>query len=383
MKVSMIRYRKKITGNIKVDGMTKILVKRLKPGNIAVINHSDLDEVAAHSLIEKNVKAIINFGTTITGSYPTNGAIQILKASIPIFDAESDQDHFSLLKDDLYSEIIDNHILSIPSTGLVISLRPITAGEVERKLKKALERFDHTFLEFAENSLHFAKKESREFLKPLPSLPLKTKLSGRSVVLVTRGWKAREDLLSLIPYIRQHKPVLIGVDGGADLIYQHGFTPDIVIGDMDSVSDHVLKLVQDRIVHSYPNGAAPGINKLQQQGLKYHVIPFIGTSEDIALLLAFQYGAKPIVLVGSHSHMMDFLEKGRKGMGSTLLTRMKVGHHLIDAKGIHQIYPATTKSSLVYLWVASLLPFTALLIISPKLRLMVNALWLQIWMLFN
>jgi len=36
-----------IVGIARVDGRTKVLVKRLVPGDIAIIDHSDLDRVSA------------------------------------------------------------------------------------------------------------------------------------------------------------------------------------------------------------------------------------------------------------------------------------------------------------------------------------------------
>ncbi len=128
------------------------------------------------------------------------------------------------------------------------------------------------------------------------------------------------------------------MDGGADAIRDAGFTPDIIIGDFDSVGEETLRCGAELIVHAYPGGRAPGAQRLEELGLEHLRFELAGTSEDIAMLLAYELGADLIVAVGTHSSMEDFLDKGRAGMASTFLVRLKVGRILIDAKGVNRLY---------------------------------------------
>jgi uncharacterized membrane-anchored protein len=95
------------------------------------------------------------------------------------------------------------------------------------------------------------------------------------------------------------------------------------------------------IVHAYPDGRAPGLSRVNHLGLSATMFPAAATSEDIALLLADEKGATMIVAVGTHSTLVEFLDKGRNGMASSFLTRLKIGGKLVDAKGVSRLYRQT------------------------------------------
>jgi uncharacterized membrane-anchored protein len=167
------------------------------------------------------------------------------------------------------------------------------------------------------------------------------------------------------------RPVLIGVDGGADAIADAGFKPDIIVGDMDSVTDAALTSGAELIVHAYADGHAPGLERLEALGVaqRAHVWPLTATSEDLALLLAWESGADLIVAVGTHANLVEYLDKGRKGMASTFLVRLKVGPKLVDAKGVNKLYRASVgPRHLVVLTAAALVVMSAIVLISPDVR---------------
>src|SRR5262249_36493978 len=143
---------------------------------------------------------------------------------------------------------------------------------------------------------------------------------------------------ALRPYIREYRPVMIGVDGGADALLEAGYRPDLIVGDMDSVSDEALLGGAELVVHAYRDGRAPGLERLERLGLPAVVFPAAATSEDIAILLADDNGAALIVAVGAHTTLMEYLDKGRAGMASTFLTHLRVGGKLVDAKGVSRLY---------------------------------------------
>ncbi|MCZ8512843.1 putative cytokinetic ring protein SteA [Paenibacillus filicis] len=322
-----------IRGRIAADRITKNLVLRLKPGAIALISHDDMDTLAAESLLEARVRAVINAGRTITGSLPIKSALRLLEAGVPVFEiAPSDYDQAAASS----RAVIHKNGISLDH-GWV----PCTAFTQELWLERftlASMGEKQQLRRFIENTLHYAQYEQAVILEPLQCPPLRTCLVGKQVLIVVRGAGYKQDLVALTSYIRSRRPVLIGVDGGADALLECGFRPHLIVGDMDSVTDAALRCGAELLVHGYLDGRAPGLERVKAAGLEAATVLSGGTSEDLALLLAYDQQCELMVTVGLHSHMLDFMEKGRPGMGSSWLVRMKVGGKLVDAKGISKLY---------------------------------------------
>ncbi|HBZ83278.1 MULTISPECIES: putative cytokinetic ring protein SteA [Brevibacillus] len=372
------------TGVIAADRKTKQLCKRLHPHQIAVIDHPDVDEMAARSLLEAGTRVIVNLAPFMTGQYPAEGARLLLGAGVALFEAESD----SAQPIPTAWEAWDGQDAAIRDGRLelrreaqwemVLPLREVRMDVVVSKWAEAQSRLDDTLSLFIDNTLLYAQKEKDLFLKPLHATPLKTPLEKKHVVVVVRGKHYREDLQTLSSYIREYDPVLIGVDGGADALLQSGYKPDLIVGDMDSISDKALQCGAEIVVHAYVDGTAPGKARVERLGMAHHVLPAPGTSEDVAMLLAYENQAELIVTIGAHTNMIDFLEKGRKGMASTLLVRTKIGPRLIDAKGVSQLYqPSGSWKLWGWCLAAMLLPVTAALMVNPIARHAAQMLWTQ------
>jgi len=325
----MVKLTGLIEGKIKKCEKTKQLIRTIQPGEIALICHRDLDPLAANGLIGAGVKAVVNAAPTLTGTFPNDGPGILIRSGVPIFEIE--EKHFSALKDGTVVTIGDG---KLNAGRTIVPCRMLTVGEIRDLTERGWSRVNATLHTFLENTLRHANAELTSFLQPLELPPLATVLRGRHALVVARGNGVADDLRSLAGYIRRERPVLIGVDGGADMLLSFGLKPDLIIGDMDSVSDEALQSGAELIVHAYPDGRAPGMETVLRLGLRAAAFSVRGTSEDAALLLAYEAGAERIVAVGHHTHMIDFLEKGRAGMASTLITRIKIGHRLIDAKGI-------------------------------------------------
>jgi uncharacterized membrane-anchored protein len=370
-----------ITGTIKMDKRTKNLVKRLNPGEIAIIDHRDIDEVAAESLVEKKVLAVINADKSISGRYPNIGPSILCEAGIPIID-DVGKDIFDLLKENDKITIMDNEIYK---DGVFIKRgKLLTKDVINYKLQESRENIGIELDKFIENTLEYAKKEKYFILGGVELPNIKTRFKNRHALVVVRGKDYKEDLFTIKQYINDVKPILIGVDGGADALLEFGLIPDIVIGDMDSVSDEALKKAREIVVHAYPDGRAPGLERVTALGLKAEIFKAPGTSEDIAMLLAFEKGADLIVAVGTHSSMIDFLEKGRKGMSSTFLVRLKVGEKLIDAKGVNKLYRETFKISYIFsIILAALIPLGVIAYFSPPMQQLLKLLQLRIRLLIG
>ena len=294
--------------------------------------------MAAQGLIEKKVQAIINCSPSFTGQFVTYGAREILEKGIPLFDFIGKKALFTQVKDGEELMIVDDFLLfNQKGDWMEGILHQVSSHELLELITRAQGKMPDVFSDFIDNTLGFILHEKGAFLQGLPQIPLHTQMTGRPVVVVIRGKHYKEDLASILPFIKKENPVLLGVDGGADAFIELNLVPDIIVGDMDSVSKEALCQAKDVIVHAFQGGFAPGENRVKQYGIPYCLLPAPGVSEDVALLLAYEKEARLIVGIGYHSCMLDFLEKGRKGMGSTLLVRMKIDDRFIDVRGINQL----------------------------------------------
>lgn len=317
-----------IEGIIRSDRNTKRLLRALAGGEIALIRHADLDVQAATGLLEARAKAVVNAAPTLSGAFPHDGPLCLLRAGIPLF--EIDGAGFERIGDGQTVRIADGLLVG---DGIEIACVRFGYEDWLAGRRSAERRYRQTVLEFAANTLRYAGQELRLLLEPLQVPTLRKPIEERPVLIVSRGNGYKEDLAALREFILEAKPALIGVDGGADALAAEGFRPDLIVGDMDSVSDETMRCGAQLVAHAYADGRSPGMERIRALGLYADIVAAPGTSEDVALRIAYEQDAAQIVIVGSHSGPIDFLEKGRAGMASTLLVRMLVGHKLIDARG--------------------------------------------------
>lgn len=344
-----------IAGRAKVGKRTKDLTKRVEPGDIVVIDHEDIDRVAAEALVDRQPGAVVNASASISGRYPNAGPQILVEAGIPVLDV-LDQDLFGVVHEGCFVEI-DESGISL-STGERLEAELYSPEVLAEKLERAREGLSEQLEAFASNTMEYMLRERELLINGVGTPEVRTKFQGRPVLIVVRGYHYREDLATLMPFIRENRPVIIGVDGGADAVLDAGYGLDMIIGDMDSVSDRALKSGAEIVVHAYRDGRAPGMERIRELGLADDAVTFpaSGTSEDIAMLLADDRGADVIVAVGTHGTLEEFLDKGRAGMSSTFLTRLRVGSKLVDAKGVSRLYRQRISTfQLVFLVVAGLL----------------------------
>jgi uncharacterized membrane-anchored protein len=363
-----------IVGTARMDHRTKRLTGRLKPGNIAIIDHEELDRIAAESLVEHGVAAVVNARPSVSERYPNLGPLVLAAAHVPIldnvgeavFERVAEGDHVRLDGDKLY---IDDRLVA---EGTLLTEETIRArmDAAHAKLSQAVE-------EFAENTLDYVRREHHILLDAITTPELRTKMSGRQALVVTRGYHYKEDLDTLRMYISDMRPVIIAVDGAADALLARGLQPDVILGDMDSVSTEALNSGAEIIVHAYPNGVAPGLDTVKALALDAKVVTAPGTSEDVAMLMAFERGAELIVAVGSHNSVVEFLDKGRQGMASTFLARLRIGPRLVDAKGVSQLYHRTEirTRDLLLLVGAALFAMVIVSVVFEPFRVYWGAVW--------
>lgn len=365
-----------ITGTVRVDRRTKDLVKRLRSDEIAVINHKDLDRVAGEGLAAAEPAAVVNAARSISGRYPNMGPRCVVEAGIPLIDDVGVEIMDRISEGDTI-EIDDGTLLvdgEVVATGRVLSIE-----DVEALMEEARDSIGDELERFAVNTLEYIEKEARLLFLPLVVPDLRVDVRGRQALIVVRGHNYKEDLKALRPYIMEFRPVLVGVDGGADALLDMRLTPDVIIGDFDSLSQRAWNCGADLIHHVHPDGRAPGREELAEQGLPYQEFVIEGTSEDAAMMLMYEHRAELIVAVGTHATMVEFLDKGRAGMSSTFLTRLRLGPMLIDAKGVSELYHGRVRRRDLFMLVASaIIVILVVAIVSDSLQLLLRAVWVDL-----
>jgi uncharacterized membrane-anchored protein len=323
-----------LTGHAKLDRTTKKLVKRLSPDDIAIIDHTDLDRVSAEELVESGVRVVVNVAPSQSGRFPNPGPLALVRAGVRLIDVTGE---------DLFEQIHEGELLTVRGAGLYRNGTRLASGRVldERQLEGVLAeqrgRVTEALEAFAENTMRYLREEGKLLAEGIDFPALTTRFRDRHALVVARGPGYKRDLRMVKPYLRDFKPVLIAVDGGADALLEAGYKPDVIVGDMDSVSDAALRCGAELLVHGYRDGLAPGEERAETLGVNYQVVRATGISEDLALLLAYEKGSELIVAVGTHFNLIEFLERNRAGMSSTFITRLKVGEILIDAKGVSRL----------------------------------------------
>jgi uncharacterized membrane-anchored protein len=382
---------REVIGPVRLGRKTKLLVRHLVAGEIAVVDHLDIDRVSAEELIAAGATAVLNCRASTSGTYPNLGPQLLVEAGVLLVDL-SDDSLFHSLSDgdavtvrastpDARAEVLYKGQRLV--SGVVLDVARVRA-ETEarrREIGDALERFAHNTIEHM--------REERELLAGRIDLPrFRTDFRDRSALVVVRGVDHQRDLRALRPFIRDTRPVLVAVDGGADALLEAGLTPDMIVGDMDSASEAALLGARagktELVVHSYPDGRAPGRRRLEELEVQFKLVPAPGTSQDVAMLIAAEKGARLIVTVGSQFNLVEFLDRNRKGMSSTFLTRLRIGEILIDAKGVSRLYrPMPGLAPLVVVIAAGVIALIAVVWMTPALRDVVDLLWLKLQLLFG
>jgi len=349
-----------VSGRCRVDVSTKRLVTRLQPGEIAVIDHADLDRPAAEALLAAHVRAVVNAAPSTTGRYPNMGPLLLAREGVVVVDRAGP---------DVMIAVSEGSEVVVDGPDVIVSGRVVATGvaqdvtSLERAHAMAKERLGDELADFAQNTLEYLRRERHVMLERPPPPDLGVNLKDRHVLVCVRGPNTVADLRELMPYVREMRPVLIGVDGGADALLRAGLKPDVIVGDFDSVTTETMRRGGRLVVHAYPGGDAPGAKRLEEAGLEHVIYESPGVSEDVAMLLAWELGAEMIVAVGTHASMEEFLDKGRAGMASTFLTRLLLGSVLVDAKGVSRLYASRLRKRDLALFLAVMLSFFAVLVL--------------------
>jgi uncharacterized membrane-anchored protein len=324
-----------LTGRARLGRRTKDLVKHLRADEIAIVDHADIDRVSAEELAETGVRAVVNVAESTTGRFPNPGPLELVRSGVRLIDAPGAP---------LFDELADGDQLRIDRGGALWLNGTLLAEGTEldeKTLVAALAeqqgRVTHALEAFAENTLLHLREEAGALAAGIELPHFRTRFRDEHALIVSRGPGYKSDLRMVRPYIRDFRPVLVAVDGGADALREVGLAADMIVGDFDSVSDEALRSGAKLLVHAYPGGGAPGADRLHRLGLAFETVSAPGISEDLALQIAHEKGATLLVAVGTHFNLVEFLERDRAGMASTFVTRLKVGESLVDAKGVSRL----------------------------------------------
>ena len=365
-----------IEGRVRLGHRTKHLVKRLVPGDVAVIDHVNIDRIAAEELISTGVRVVINASPSSNGRYPNAGPLLLVQAGVRLIDVE-EVNPFELLAEGNRVTVADGVVLG--GGRELLRGRMLGLEELEHQRDEQLQRVDEALADFAENTVAHVRGETDLLTGSVEFPPTRASFRDRHVLIVVRGDRHRRDLKALRAYIRDVRPVVVAVDGGADGVLEAGMKPDVILGDMDSAGDEALCCGAELIVHAYPDGRAPGRQRLLDLGLDHTLLPAAGTSEDVAMLMAYEKGATLIVSVGAHFNLIEFLDRKRGGMSSTFLTRLRIGEKLVDAKGVSRLYNPSSPFGPMVLFLAAFMVLLAIVVItSPALNDLVQLVWLKI-----
>ena len=367
-----------VVGTARVDRRTPAVVRKVRTGDVAVIDHLDLDRAHAQALLDAGVAAVVNASAFISGRYPNLGPELLAGAGVVLVDSIG-AEGLKAIGDGSTVRVEDGQVLA--GEHLLARGVALTPEVVAERMELARGGLTTQLASFTHNTTEFLRREEDLLLHRQGVPELRTRLAGRPAVVVVRGFDYREDLRSLRRYIREQRPVLIGVDAGADALLEAGMRPDVVVvgpqglgGDRADpggehgrdVSDKALRAAREVVLHTDRAGRAVGSDRLDRVGVRAQPMKASGTTEDIALLLADTAGASLVVAVGTHATLDEFLDQQRGGLASTFLTRLRLGPRFIDAKGAAQLYSGRVRLwHLALVLLAGLVALAAALAVTP------------------
>ena len=331
-----------VHGPARIHRRTASLLGRLHPGDVAVIDHLDMDRDTAQALIDAGVVAVVNAGPMVSGRFPNLGPERLVEAGVVVVD-NAGTEIFDRLRDGAPVRI-DAGVVHAGDT-LVAPAREVTADIVRTEMGRARSGLTAQLESFTHHSTEFLRREQDLLLHGQGVPRTSTDMAGRPVVVVVRSHGWEEELRGIRPFVREQRPVLVGVDRGADALADAGHRPDVVVvtaGD-ELPSAAVLRKARDVVVLVERGAQRSATEQLERLGIRPLRFETTATTEDAALLLASAREASLIVGVGMHATLDEFLDRRSAGLASTFLTRLKLGPDLVDAAAVPRLYDGAVR----------------------------------------
>ncbi|GAA1479553.1 putative cytokinetic ring protein SteA [Nocardioides aestuarii] len=326
-----------LTGTVRVERRPRVLLPRLRPGDVAVIDQLDLDRATAQALVDARVSAVLNVSPFLSGRYPALGPTVLAEAGVLLVDRLEGAERISDgTRVRLHDEVV--YVGGEPvamGRGVDLSVLESEMGAARSGLGAQMQSFTH-------NSVELLRREEGLLIHGEGLPRLGTRLGGRPVVVVVGEHDQRARLKQLKPFLKERRPVLVGVDGGADALRRAGHRPDVVVvgggrGDAELPSAAALRAAHDVVVR-VDRGERLPVDQLERLGVRYHRVETSLATEDVALLVADAGEASVIVGVGTHATLDDLLDRQRTGLASAYLTRLRSGQRLVDAAAVPTLY---------------------------------------------
>jgi len=368
MKLSGLLHRSQpdlpgLTGVARVDRRTDSLLRRVKAGEIVVLDQVDLDRATADALVAADVAAVVNASPSISGRFPNLGPEVLVTAGIILLDG---------VGADILHTVKDGSRVRLHEGAVHLGERVVATGvqqdadSVADALVEAKSGLTHQLEAFAANTTEFMRRERAMLLDGAGVPPISAELAHRQVLVVAAGFDHAAELRNLKNYIREYRPVIVGVGAGADELLAAGHTPQLIVGDPAEISIEALTCGADIVVPAFADGHAPGLHRVQDLGAGVVTFSSSANAEDLALLLVAHHGAALVVTVGLSASMTEFLDRGRSGSNaSTFLTRLQLGGRLVDGRVLATLYRSRVSfGAVVLMIVAALVAVVAALLVS-------------------
>lgn len=319
-----------LTGRIRVDGRLRHLTTRLEEGEIAVIDEADLNRHDAHALAAKHPLAVLNAQPSTTGRHRALGPKLLLEAGIAVID-DLGQDIMSLREGDDVTIDAD----SVSRDGIVAAQgHRLALTDLDRSEEEERRAISTRIGSFAASIDDYLAQDGPLVLDGVGAPSFERLLANKTALLVLDDNASRDQIKRLRSWINDAAPVIIGVDGGADIALKARLTPALVVGDMDQMSESVLRRAKQRVVCQGHDGIAPGKERLDRMGLGCEVIEMSGTAQDAAIVVATHSDATAIVTVGAREGLNEFVDRGRSSMSPSFFSRLVAGERLIAAPAV-------------------------------------------------
>jgi uncharacterized membrane-anchored protein len=342
-----------VTGIARVDRDIDRLLRRVRPGDIVVLDALDLDRITADVLVEAGVAAVINASPSISGRYPNLGPEVLVGNGVTLIDETGPE---------VFKKVKDGSRVRLNNGGVYSGDRRIAVGkerteeEIHELMVEAKTGLVAHLEAFAGNTIEFIRSESPLLIDGMGIPDIDVDVHRRHVVIVAEEPDAIEDLKALKPFIKEYQPVLVGVGTGADTLRRAGYRPQLLVGDPDTMSVEVLRSGAQVVLPADADGHAKGLERIQDLGIGAMTFPAAGSAADLALLLCDHHGASLIVTAGHTASIEEFFDRTRQQSNpSTFLTRLRVGEKLVDAKAVATLYHSRVSGGAIALLVMAML----------------------------
>lgn len=348
----------------RVDRSTAGLTARLRPGEVAVLDHLDLDRTSAERLLRRGVAAVVNVAPSLSGRTLAGGAQTLVAAGVPLLD-------------DVGTEVLatvrdgQQVVLDICAGTLRVDGRDVASGQVQTVATvraaelHARARLATSVRTLVEDAGDLLGREAALLLDGAPTAPvaLRDLAAGRAVLVVGADPDAAHELALLRGWIRRTSPLLVAVGGGARVLLDSGVVPDIAVGDLADLPEPGARAATtapgepDRAGRPDPAaslaGLAPALTgcelvaldtraatSARDHGLGATLVETALPPVEAALVLVAAAHPAVTVCAGMPSTLVDLLDTGRTRAAASLLARLRGEGTLVSASAAAALVPA-------------------------------------------